>query len=118
MKLSNQELGALGEDFAANWLTNNGYQVIDRNWRGTRVELDIVAKKSNTLIFFEVKTRRNVSRGYPAEAVTVAKLENIKSATLQWLAEHQTKNYGLRIDILSLLYFENNFEITHIQGIQ
>ena len=48
MKLSNRDLGALGEDFAATWLVKNGYQILDRNWRGERVELDIVARQNKT----------------------------------------------------------------------
>jgi putative endonuclease len=118
MKLTNQALGALGEEFSANWLIENGYQILDRNWRGSRVELDIVGKKSNLIIFFEVKTRRNVNCGFPAESVTIAKLENIKSAALQWLLHNKVNCAGIRIDILSVRYDGNNFALNHIQGIQ
>lgn len=117
MKLTNLELGAFGESFAASWLVQHGYQILDQNWRGSRVELDIVAKQNNTIIFVEVKTRSSNFSGFPAEAVTNNKLKNIKSAALQWLEAHETKSHGLRIDVLSLLYTEPNFQVTHIKGV-
>lgn len=117
MNLSNRELGILGEDYATNWLSKQGYQILDRNWRGTRVELDLVTKKNNTIVFVEVKTRSSNYCGFPAEAITATKLQNIKSAALQWLDAHDAKSTGLRIDVIALLYRGSNFQVTHIKGV-
>jgi putative endonuclease len=118
MKSSNRDLGALGEDFAATWLVKNGYQILDRNWRGERVELDIVARQNRTLVFVEVKTRRSNTSGYPAEAITPEKLARLKSAALQWLAAHQISVAGLRIDVMALLFDGSKFQVTQIRDIQ
>lgn len=116
VKLSNQELGALGENYAARWLQKNGYQILDRNWRGTRVELDIVATTKGAIVFVEVKTRSSNSHGFPAEAVTAKKLENIKSAALEWLSKNYA-NGQLRIDVISVHFDGENFELSHIIGV-
>lgn len=116
MKLSNQQLGALGENFAAEWLRKNGYQILDQNWRGTRVELDIVAATKNAIVFVEVKTRSSNTYGFPAEAVTPKKLENIKSAALEWLAKHRV-NGQLRIDVISVHFDGTDFKLSHIIGV-
>lgn len=122
MNLTNKELGILGEDFAEDWFKNNGYEILDRNWRGNRVELDLVVRKDSLVIFVEVKTRRSINYGYPAEAVTYAKLQNIKSAALQWLAINRTNSNrmninGIRIDVLALNFDGKSFQVLHLPGI-
>ena len=59
MHLKNIELGKIGEDIASVYLQDLGYEILDRNWRFKRVELDIVAHLDSTLVFCEVKTRRS-----------------------------------------------------------
>ena len=61
-------LGRQGEELAARYLQQKGYQIIDRNWRSGRQELDIVAQKEDILVVVEVKSRRNNSFGDPQEA--------------------------------------------------
>ncbi len=122
MKLTNKELGALGENYAADWLHKNGYQILDRNWRGTRVELDIVAATRSVIVFVEVKTRRSNSHGYPAEAVTPKKLENVKSAAIEWLANRSEDSllkfrHRLRIDVIAVHFDGKNFELDHLIGV-
>lgn len=122
MNLTNKELGVLGEDFAEYWFKNNGYEILDRNWRGNRVELDLVVRKDSLVIFVEVKTRRSINYGYPAEAVTNSKLQNIKSAALQWLAINRANSNrininGIRIDVLALNFDGKSFQVLHLPGV-
>ena len=122
MNLTNKDLGKLGEDFAELWFKNNGYEILDRNWRGNRVELDLVVRKDSLVIFVEVKTRRSINCGYPAEAVTHSKLQNIKSAALQWLAINRTNSNrininGIRIDVLALNFDGKSFQVLHLPDV-
>ena len=57
------ELGARGEALAADYLEKNGYRILDRNYRCRMGEIDLVARKENTLAFVEVKLRKNTSYG-------------------------------------------------------
>jgi len=116
--LTNIELGKIGEDLAAGYLQNYGYVILGRNWRCARVELDIIARDKNTLIFCEVKTRRSISHGYPSEAITALKLEHIRTAALHWLAQNRNSYSGVRFDLVSVLYgYDESSKISHIKGL-
>ncbi len=116
---TNQELGKRGEQLAAEYLEALGYSILDRNWRGSRCELDIVARDGLCLVFCEVKTRSSSSRGYPIEAVTRSKLENIRSAALTWLANHRVRHVGMRIDVVGIVLDSfDGIQITHVKGVE
>ncbi|MBR2525950.1 YraN family protein, partial [bacterium] len=69
MKSFNKEKGKLGEDLACKFLEQNGYKIIDRNKTFSKFcEIDIIALFKNTLVFVEVKTRKNNKFGSPLEA--------------------------------------------------
>ena len=70
-----QELGKEGEDFAADYLQKQGYEIIDRNFECKQGEIDIIAKEKNEYVFIEVKTRQNFHYGMPCEAVNERILE-------------------------------------------
>ncbi|WP_312353675.1 YraN family protein, partial [Aminipila sp.] len=71
-------LGFQGEEVASNYLKNKGYQVLERNFRCKMGEIDIIACIHKTLVFVEVKTRRNLKFGLPCEAITKNKKVHIK----------------------------------------
>ena len=118
MQLTNIELGKIGEDLACVYLADAGFEILERNWRGSRVELDIIAIDNGTLIFCEVKTRRSTRYGHPSEAITPTKLAHLRTAALQWLAGHRIRCSGMRFDVISILYFdESTSQISHIKGV-
>ncbi|MEG1774632.1 MAG: YraN family protein, partial [Oscillospiraceae bacterium] len=80
--------GVRGEQFAACMLLGDGYEILARNYRTRRGELDLVAKKGDTLAFIEVKTRSARSLGSPASAVTPAKQRCLIRAALDYLANN------------------------------
>jgi len=97
--LKNIELGNIGEDIAANYLQELGYEILDRNWRFKRVELDIIAQKDSTLVFCEVKTRSSDAYGSPAAAVTRAKQARLRKLSLMWLNARGVVAGSLRFDV-------------------
>ena len=119
MHLTNNELGKIGEDIAVVYRQDEGYEILVRNWRFERVELDIVARKDAILVFCEVKTRRSVSHGVPSDAITPIKLQHIRTAALHWLSKHQSRHQGIRFDAISVIYCEGHpTTIDHIKGIE
>ncbi len=97
-------LGARGEDIAAAWYGEHGYQVVSRNWRCRDGELDLVARRGDLVVFCEVKTRRSDAFGVPAEAVTPAKQRRIRRLAAQWLREHRSgRPSQLRFDVAAIL---------------
>lgn len=108
------QLGKEGEDEAATYLVRHGYDILHRNWRFRKLELDIVAQKDNQLIIVEVKTRRNEDFGTPDEAVTDRKIRRIISATDQYLKRFEIDT-SVRFDIICIVGDKAPFRIEHIQ---
>lgn len=113
--MNNRKFGDFGEEIACKFLSDNGYEILDRNVHYSRFcELDIIAKYKSTLVFVEVKTRKNNDFGTPTEAITKSKYENIKKGALNYLKEHRCKNY--RIDVIGIT-LEPSLQIEHLQNV-
>ena len=97
--------GKLGEDFTADYLIKNGYDIITRNYRKPCGEIDIVALKGDTLVFVEVKTRKSNFFGEPSEYVDRKKQERVKKAAMVYA---DVENTDMRFDVIELFYEEKN----------
>jgi len=93
------DLGRAGEDRAVRYLTDSGYEVLDRNWRCAQGELDIVARRGGWLAVVEVKTRRSLAYGHPLEAVDARKRRRLWQLAHAWALDHGDRVQGLRIRI-------------------
>ncbi len=78
--------GAWGEELAARWLQDNGFELLHVNWRSGRYELDIVARRGDVVHFVEVKTRRAAGLTAPEEAITPAKFRSLCRAAAAYIA--------------------------------
>lgn len=101
-KLTNQDKGANGENVAAAYLLQNGYSIIERNWRYKQFEIDIIASKKNKLHFVEVKTRHSKKFGNPEESVGTKKMNALKQGAEAYLFQQQQWQQ-IQFDILSIL---------------
>ncbi|HTX62919.1 MAG TPA: YraN family protein [Acidimicrobiales bacterium] len=102
MSVSRRRLGIRGEQLAASWYANEGYEVLDRNWRCAGGEIDLVLRKGTTLVVCEVKTRSSDAFGSPAEAVTQAKRVRLRRLAARWLATHEVRPRFVRFDVASV----------------
>ena len=84
----NKTTGNLGEELAVKYLSQNGYVIVERNWRFRHAEVDIIAAKNNRLHFFEIKTRTSDKYGKPEESMSHKKMKMLKTAA----EEYQYKN--------------------------
>ena len=98
-----QRLGARGELLAAAWYTARGYEVLDRNWRCSGGEIDLVLRNGQTLVVCEVKTRSSLLYGSPAEAVTGAKRVRLRRLAARWIMEHDVHAPNVRFDVAAVL---------------
>lgn len=103
---SSQARGRWGEDLAARHYRRLGYDVLDRNWRlhcdDRRGELDIVARRDDTLVFCEVKTRRRPGYGGAVAAVDRRKQVRVRRLAAAWLAEHDVRGAHVRFDVAAI----------------
>ncbi|HEX3979573.1 MAG TPA: YraN family protein, partial [Acidimicrobiales bacterium] len=80
-------LGSAGEAEAVRWYEDQGYEVLERNWRRREGEIDLIARRATTVVFCEVKTRTSDRFGTGAEAVLPAKQRRIRRLAARWLSE-------------------------------
>lgn len=93
------ERGRTGEQRAVEHLTAHGYRILDRNWRCSQGELDIVAAREGDLVAVEVKTRRSDRFGHPFEAVDARKRARLWRLACAWTAANPALSHGLRLRI-------------------
>lgn len=82
-----RRLGADGEDTVARWYVERGYTLLDRNWRCSDGELDLVVSIGELIVFCEVKTRSSDRFGSPFDAVGLTKQRRLRRLAGRWLRE-------------------------------
>lgn len=101
-KSSHVEKGRKGEEEAARQLLARGYEIVARNFRTARGEIDIIARHEGILVFAEVKTRKNSRFGAPQEAVDFRKQERLRMMARYYLYRKGTPDLPCRFDIVSV----------------
>ena len=96
-------VGDRGEELAVAALKREGYRIVERNFRTPAGEVDVVAEESGTLCFVEVKWRRGIDRGHPAEAVTAEKQRRIARAAQWYLARRRAAEPPCRFDVVAIV---------------
>lgn len=105
MTMSTKKFGDEGEELAVELLVNKGYEIIKRNYRFGKGELDIIAKDPNEegLVFIEVKSRKSLEYGYPEESITKSKIKQLKRIAELYLFENDIKEILCRFDVIAIL---------------
>ena len=96
-------LGRRGEQLAADHLVASGLTIVERNWRCSQGEIDIVAREGAELVFVEVKTRSSVAYGHPLEAITAVKLARLRRLAAAWCEAHPEGYSRIRIDAIAIV---------------
>ena len=101
-KGARQGLGRTGERLAAEKLVSCGYRILERNFRCSYGEIDLIAEHGEDLVFVEVKTRRGEAYGRPEEAVTVRKQRRIMQVASHYLDLHNCSERSWRVDVVAV----------------
>lgn len=108
------ELGKKGEQLAVNYLIGKGYKIVERNWRFQKAEIDIIARKAETLISVEVKTRSTKNFGNPQDFVNPKKIKLMVSAMNEYIL-NKDLDIELRFDIIAITKDKSSFDIEHFK---
>ena len=107
--MTNKSTGKYGEDVASDFLTKNGYKIIEKNFKYSKIaEIDIIALKNNILHFVEVKTRTTSDFGNPLEAVNKTKLNSIYKAACFYINKNGYKKF--QIDVIGIILKDNSIQ--------
>lgn len=97
-----QDLGRRGEEIACEHLREQGFEIVARNWRSRRGEIDIVARIGGLTAFVEVKARTGDAFGAPEESVTPAKARRLKMLAGEYLSGCGG-TADIRFDVVSII---------------
>ena len=100
--MKKQEVGFLGEQAACQFLLNNGYEVLEKNYRCREGEVDIVVMTGNELVFVEVRTKTTTGYGSPEESVTCRKMKALRSVAAHYIQNHDGLPENHRIDFIGV----------------
>ncbi len=107
-------LGRRGEDAACDLYRRLGFRVVERNYRAGRGEIDVVARRGDTLVFCEVKTRLSDRWGAPSEAVDRAKQARLRKLAAAWMSERRPGYVDVRFDVVSVIVRGDQTDVTHV----
>ena len=106
--------GKEGEERAAKFLEEKGYEIVERNYRHKRSEIDLIVRKTNWLVFVEVKFRTSDAFGFPEEFVDYKKVKNILSGAEEYTYQIDWRG-NVRYDIVAIRNVNGVEEVKHIE---
>jgi putative endonuclease len=112
---ASSSLGRDGEDAAVRFLERQRCTILDRNWRCSLGEVDVVARDGATLVFCEVKARRSSRFGEPHEAVGARKQARLRALAGRWLSEHRVTTTTVRFDVVSVLVTPSGARLEYVR---
>ncbi|MCR4649772.1 MAG: YraN family protein [Lachnospiraceae bacterium] len=116
MNINKRSTGTEKETLAADYLRENGLEILETNFRCRIGEIDIIAKDKEYIVFTEVKFRKTASKGFASEAVDFKKIKKIcKVSDFYRLINHLDESVPVRFDVIAItgeetLWYKNAFE--------
>jgi putative endonuclease len=115
MKYFNRETGRQGEEIAANYLKEKGYEIVSRNFSTRFGEIDLICRDKGIMVFVEVKAKKGVDFGRPEEMFTRGKYERVKRMATVYLKGEEVP---CRIDMIAVELGDGEEpEVRHYPGI-
>jgi putative endonuclease len=111
------EFGRIAERLAARSLEGHGWTILDRNFRCGHKEIDLVARRGDTVAFIEVKARASRTFGHPLDAITAHKRREITTVARAWIARHGSAEYSYRFDAIWIIGKPGaRIQLDHVPG--
>lgn len=119
--LKRNELGALGEKLALEMFEEKGFRVAAKNFRCKIGEIDLILKRDRLLVFCEVKCRKSLVFGIPAEAVNNTKIRHIRRVASLYLCQNMRitrlyDDFDMRFDVVEVVFAGGECELNHIEN--
>ena len=109
------ELGKKGEQLAVDFLLENNYEIVERNYRFDRAEVDIIARKEAILAIIEVKTRSTIDFGNPQDFVKPKQIQRLVKAVDDYVVENELA-VEVRFDIIAIVKEKKGFSVEHLEN--
>jgi putative endonuclease len=110
------ELGRAAEQRVSELLSQRGFHILGRNVRLGRLELDIIARRGDLLVFCEVRARSHDRFVAPAATMDAAKIARVRRAAAAWLREHRPGAVDVRFDVAAVIYDTPAGRVEYYEG--
>ena len=110
---AHNELGLRGEEIATIHLKKNGFEILERNWRFGKEEIDIIARKSGWLVVVEVKTRNSDYFGEPEQSISRSKQAHLVRAANAYI-QKKDLDLEVRFDVIGIVLNKKEERLKHI----
>ena len=123
MKTNNLSIGYLGEAIAKEYLENQGYKIIEQNYKTKHAEIDLIAWDRRILVFIEVKAKSGERFGAPEEAINRRKINRLTRNALGYIVRNigngRDRSLQYRIDTVCIVFDKTNNpeRISHYKNI-
>lgn len=116
--MNRKDTGERGEKLARDFLKKQGYKIVENNYRCRRGEVDIIAWDGDTLVFVEVRSKRNLACGSPEESITRTKQERLRLTAYHYLENNHLDDADWRIDaiLVEMDALGNSTRLEHLQN--
>ncbi|WP_046757758.1 YraN family protein [Kordia jejudonensis] len=111
---THNDLGTKGEELAVNYLATKGYEILERNYRFQKAEVDIITRKENVLAVIEVKTRTSADFGNPEDFVKPKQIKLLVKAVDEYVTSNDL-DVEVRFDIIAILHDKDEMTIKHLE---
>ncbi len=108
-------IGQNAEKIACQYLQDNGLKLLKKNFHSRFGEIDLIMQDGNTLVFIEVRCRRNNAQVSAAESVSFAKIQKIRKTAEYYLLQLEEVP-NCRFDVIAMIHNGNNYHIDWIQN--
>ena len=109
------ELGKKGEQLAVDFLLKNNYDIVERNYRFDKAEVDVIAQKEGVLAIIEVKTRSTSDFGDPQDFVKPKQIQRLVKAVDEYVTVNDL-DVEVRFDIIAIVKEGKGFNIEHLKN--
>ena len=107
-------LGIKGEDLAVEYLKDKGHKIIERNWRLSGYEIDIISEHQEFIVFVEVKTRSTSQWGNPEEAIGKQRMRRMINGASNYLKLNNIDK-PTRFDVVAIIVSDEEKEIEYFE---
>ncbi|WP_461533194.1 YraN family protein [Sinomicrobium sp.] len=112
---THNDFGIKGENIAADYLREQGYAIIERNYTFARAEIDIIALKGDMLAAVEVKARSSPLFALPNQTVSPKKIRLLVKA-MDHYVRYRKLDTEVRFDIITIIGDEHKYELNHLKN--
>jgi putative endonuclease len=109
-------LGARAEQLACDHLCSLGFEIVARNARVGRLELDVVARRGPLMVFCEVRSRSHDRLMTPAQTITPRKITRVRQAATLWLRSSRPGPVQMRFDVASVTFDVPEGRLNYLEG--